>query len=139
MAKDRLRSLFNIISTGDAGKIRQEANRILTEIQEDQATLSKDQKLVKDLLVRYGGPEDGLTPSERSAKVREAALALVHGGKSDLTGQDVLDYLQENENLTFDVERPGSLVGTVLSQMKEFERMERNQFRYRNGTSEEQS
>lgn len=131
MPKDRVKSLFALISSGDASSIRQEANRILEEIQEEQAALTKDAKLVKEILGRYGGPADNLSPGERSAKVREAALAVARNGKIVLTIQDVLDHLMA-EDVVFDIKRPGSLVGTVLSQMKsEFAKLEgTNQFRF---------
>lgn len=128
--KDRVKPLFEAISTGDLNKIRQEAKRQLQEIQEAQAELSRDAKLIKELVARYGGPTDNLAPNERSAKVREAVLALVEKGQKVITPQDVVGYLAEEENIAFDVKRPASLVGTILSNMDSFERLEKNKFRF---------
>ena len=128
--KDRVRPLFDAISTGDLNRIRQEAKRQLQEIQEAQAELSRDSKLIKELIARYGGPTDNLAPNERSAKVREAALAMADRGHSVITPQDVLTYLAEEQNVAFDVKRPASLVGTILNNMDSFERIEKNQFRF---------
>ncbi len=128
--KDRVKPLFDAISGGDPASIRREGNRQLRDIQEEIAVLKGDASLIKDLVSRYGGTVDGMTSQERSEKVRETALALARGGKAILTPQDVLDDLQTREGITFDVQRPGSVVGTVLNNMDEFERLEKNRFRY---------
>ncbi len=128
--KDRVKPLFDAISDGDSASIRREGNRQLRDIQEEIAVLKRDASLIKDLVNRYGGTVDGMTSQERSEKVRATALALARGGKDILTPQDVLDDLQTREGITFDVQRPGSVVGTVLNNMGEFEHLEKNRFRY---------
>lgn len=130
MPRDRVKELFDVLAGGDAPKVRQEGERIMNEIQEDINRLHRDSKMVRDLLARYGGAADALTPRERSAKVREAALALANSGKHELTAQDVIDHLKESEDIEFDVTRPGSMAGSVLSQMDEFERVAQNRFKY---------
>ena len=130
MRKDRIKPLFAILATADAGRIRQEAARQLREIQEEVNALNRDAKLIRDLAGRYGGAEDGLTPSERGAKIREAALALVGMGKTIVTPQEVIDHLQQTEGIVFDVKRPASVAGTVLARSDEFERLETNRFRF---------
>jgi hypothetical protein len=131
MPKDRLKSFFEVIAQGDATKIRLTGQGLLDEIQKDVAKLNRDARMIRDLLPRYGGAVDSMTPAQRSAKVREAALALAESGKSELTSQDVLDYLKSQGNPDFAVKRPASMVGSVLFQMPEFERVEMNRFRYR--------
>jgi len=132
--KDRVKPLFDAIATGDLNRIRQEGKRQLAEIQDEQTALAKDAKLIKELLGRYGGPMDNFTPQERSAKVREVAIMIAAGGQKVLSPQDVIDYLSEEESIAFDVKRPASLVGTILNNMDAFERLGKNQFRYRNGS-----
>ncbi len=130
MPRDRVKELFEVLAGGDAPKVRQEGERILGEIQEDINGLHRDAKMVRDLLGKYGGAADALTPRERSASVREAALALARSGKHELSAQDVIDHLKETEGIEFDVTRPGSMAGSVLSQMDEFERVAQNRFKY---------
>lgn len=130
MAKDRVKALFAAINQGDTGTIRDEANRILKEIDSEQKALKRDQALVRDLLNRYGGPADNMASSERSAKVRAAALALAAKGAKVLSSQDVIDYLQREEGIEFAIEKPTSMAGSVLSQMKEFTKVATNRFRF---------
>lgn len=130
--KDRMKTLFPVLATGDGSKIRTEATRLLQEIQEDIGSLNRDAKLIRELLARYGGAVDGLDSKERSMKVREAALALAKGGKKELTAQEVIDHIAD-EGITFDVKRPASMAGTVLSQMPQFKRIEMNRFQYVGG------
>ena len=131
VSKDRIKPLFTILATGETGKVRDEAARAIREIQEEQNDLARDIKLIRDLVARYGGAADGLTPQERSAKVRDAALALAANGQTVLKAQDVVDYMKNSEGIEFDVKRPASLVGTVLNQLAEFERVEMNQFKFK--------
>lgn len=129
MPKDRIKPLFDALSNGGVTEVRQVGELIEQEIQGEIAALNKEIKLVRNLVERYGGPSDGLSSSERSAKVREAALALAGQGRAVLTAQDVLDYLAE-QGVEFDMKRPGSMVGTILSQMSEFRRLKQNQFQF---------
>lgn len=128
--KDRMRTLFPVLATGDSAKIRAEASKLLRGIQEDISGLNREAKLIRELMARYGGSADNLTPKERSAKVRDAALALAQSGKSEVTAQEVIDYLAEEEEIIFAMKRPASMAGTILSQMKEFKRLEMNRFKY---------
>ena len=128
--KDRMKALFPVLATGDSTKIRDEASKLLDEIQAEVSSLNKEAKLIRELLGRYGGAVDGLSSTERSAKVREAALALAHAGGTELTAQQVIDYIADADGLTFDVKRPASMAGSVLSQMPEFKRVEMNRFQY---------
>ncbi len=129
--RDRIKPLLSIIATADPKAVRQQAQRTLKEIQDEQAALARDIKLIRDLVRRYGGTVDEMTPRKRSEKVKEAALALVGEGKRIITPQDVLDYVEQTEGVRFDVRKPASLVGTVLAGMKnEFERVEQNRFAY---------
>lgn len=130
MPRDRVKALFEVLANSDVTKVREEGERILSQIQEDISALHRDAKIVRELLGRYGGAEDLLTPRGRSAKVREAALALVQGGRQELTAQDVIDHLIESQGIEFDVRRPASMAGTILSQMNEFERVAMNRFKY---------
>ncbi len=134
--KDRVRPLFDVISDGDAAKIRKEANRQLREINEEIVVLKRDASLIKDLVNRYGGTADGMTSQGRSEKIRTTALALARGGMNVLTPQDVLDYLRMTDGVTFAVQRPGSVVGTVLNNMDEFERLGKNRFKYNGNHAE---
>jgi hypothetical protein len=129
MPRDRLRPLFEVIASGDPAKVRQEGTRLIEAIVDDIADLRKDKKMIDDLLVRYGGAEDQLTPAERSAKVREAALALASSGRDVITPGEVLEHLK-GKNIEFAISRPASMVGTVLFQMDEFERLGVGQFKY---------
>ena len=124
--KDRMKALFPVLATGDSNKIRDEASKLLDEIQTEVSSLNKEAKLIRELLARYGGAVDGLSSTERSAKVREAAFALVKAGKKELTSQEVIDHIE----IAFDVKRPASMAGSVLSQMPEFKRVEMNRFQY---------
>ena len=128
--KDRVRPLFDLISGGDSARIRTEANRQLREISEELVVLKRDASLIKDLVNRYGGTADGMSSQDRSEKIRAVALILAGREGDILTPQDVLDHLQTQEGITFDVQRPGSVVGTVLNNMDEFERLEKNRFRH---------
>lgn len=134
--KDRMKELFPVLTTGDSNKIRDEASKLLDEIQAEISSLNKEAKLIRELLTRYGGAVDGLDSRERSTKVREAALALVNGGKTELTSQEVIDHIAETEGIAFDVKRPASMAGSVLSQMPEFQRVEMNRFQFREGLRE---
>ena len=129
MPKDRLRPLFEIIADGGPAKIRQTGVRLIAAINDDMADLRRDRKMIDELLGRYGGAEDEMTPADRSAKVREAAVALGESGTAVVTPTDVLSYLKE-KGVEFAVKRPASMVGTVLFQMEEFERLDVNQFKY---------
>jgi hypothetical protein len=134
--KDRVKPLFDALSSGDDARIRQQASQQLREIREEMAALKRDEKLISELVQRYGGPSDGLSSSERTEKVREAALALAKSGKRMLTTEDVLSYLKEEMDIRLDVKRPGSLVGTVLSKMPEFDQVERNRYRFKGELTE---
>ena len=124
--KDRMKALFPVLATGDSNRIRDEASKLLDEIQAEVSSLNKEAKLIRELLGRYGGAVDGLSSKERSTKIREAALDLVKSGKTELTSQEVIDHIE----ITFDVKRPASMAGSVLSQMPEFKRVEMNRFQY---------
>lgn len=138
MAKDRIKPLFAILASGDAARLREAAALTIREIQDEQNELNRDIRLIRDLVNRYGGPADGLTSRERSAKVREAALALVERGATLLTPQQVVDYLGETEGITFDVKRPASVVATILRRLPQFKHLEKNQFQFV-GHSQQQS
>jgi len=128
--KDRVRALFPALATGDAAKIRKEASNELRDIQEDINKLNREAKLIRELVARYGGAADSLTSTERSAKVRDAALALAQSGKSEVNAQEVINYLTETEGIVFDVKRPASMAGTILSRMPEFRRVAMNRFKF---------
>lgn len=130
MAKDRLRALLDVIANRDPPKIRQEGMRLRVAIDEDIARLRRDRKMIDELLVRYGGSADELTSAERSTKVREAAVAVAESGSPVVTTGAVLSYLKD-KGVEFAVKRPASMVGTVLFQMDDFERLGVNQFKYR--------
>ena len=132
--RDRVKPLFEAIAAGNPNGIRQTGKRLLQEIQQEQAALTKDAKLLKELLARYGGPIDTFGPSERSAKVRETALAMAMKGRTTITAHEVVAYLAEEENIAFDVERPASVVGTILNSMDAFKQIEKGKYRYRNGS-----
>ena len=134
--KDRVRPLFDLISGGDSARIRKEANRQLREINEEIVVLKRDASLIKDLVNRYGGTADGMTSQGRSEMIRTTALALARGGMDVLTPQNVLDYLRMTDGVTFDVQRPGSVVGSVLNNMDEFERLGKNRFKYNGNHAE---
>jgi hypothetical protein len=131
MGKDRIKPLFTVLETGDAVKFREAAEGAIREIEEDQRRLNRDIRFIRDLVERYGGAADGLTSHERSTKIRDAAFALAKLGKYTLTAQDVVDYIRETEGIKFDVKRPASVVGTVLARLEEFQRLEMNQFRFK--------
>lgn len=76
-----------------------------------------------------GGKTRGGATARRDT-VQEKALELARGGKRSITAEDVLDAL-DKEGVTFDVARPATMVGAVLRAMPEFERVGRNEFRYR--------
>ncbi|MGB2695678.1 MAG: hypothetical protein WBD55_10900 [Dehalococcoidia bacterium] len=128
--KDRMKALFPVLATGDSNKIREEASKLLQEIQYEISSLNKEGKLIRELLARYGGAVDGLSSRERSTKVRDAALALARSGHAELSSQEVIDHIADQEGIAFDVKRPASMAGTVLSQMPEFERIAMNRFQY---------
>jgi hypothetical protein len=128
MAKDRIKPLFSILATGDDTKMRQEANKVLREIKDERDALARDERLVRELLRRYGNAVD--KSGDRSAKIRETALALARGGMTILTPQQVIDYLSRTQGITFDVQKPASVAGTILGGMAEFKHRERNQFEF---------
>jgi hypothetical protein len=127
MARDRIKPLFSILATGDDPKVRQAANRILQDIKDEKDALARDEKLIRELLDRYGNSVN--KSSDRSTKIREAALALASGGMAILTPQQVIDYLR-TQGTTFDVKKPASVAGTILGKMAEFEHIDRNQFEF---------
>lgn len=127
MAKDRLKPLFPILATGDDIKVREATNRVLREIKDEKDALARDERLIRELLHRYGNSV--AKHGDRSTKIRETALTLARGGMTILTPQQIIDYLRMN-GITFDVQKPASVAGTILGQMKEFKRIERNQFEF---------
>jgi len=127
MAKDRIKPLFSILAAGDATKMRQEANKVLREIKDERDALAHDERLVRELLHRYGNAID--KSGDRSATIRDAALALAKGGTTILTPQQIIDYLR-TQGITFDVQKPASVAGTILGHMAEFKHRERNQFEF---------
>jgi hypothetical protein len=127
MARDRIKPLFSILATGDDTKVRQAADRILQDIKDEKDALARDEKLIRELLDRYGNSVN--KSSDRSMKIREAALALASSGMTILTPQQVIDYLK-GQGATFDVQKPASVAGTILRHMVEFKRIERNQFEF---------
>ena len=70
--------------------------------------------------------------SRRRRVVLAKALDLVKAGRPEVAAQDVLRSLNA-EGVTFDVARPGTMVGAVLRAAPEFERIGRNVFRFRRG------
>ena len=128
--KDKIQALFPALATGDSAKIRSEASKLLDEIQEEISRLNREARLIRELVGRYGGSADSMTSTERSAKVRHAALALAQSGKSEVSPQDVLVYLSETEGVVFAVKRPASMAGTILSSMEQFERIGMGRFKY---------
>jgi RecB family exonuclease len=128
--KDRMELLFPILASGDQAKVRVEASKLLKEIDDDIRALNREARLIREMVGRYGGAVDGLTSKDRSAKVRDAALALAAGGRKELTSQDVIDYLADKEAITFDVRRPASMAGSILTQMPEFRRIAMNRFQF---------
>ncbi len=67
---------------------------------------------------------------ERRAAVRECALNLAQSGQSVVSADDVLQALSD-DGVTFDVARPATMVGAVLRSMSEFDRVGKNEFRYK--------
>ena len=128
MAKDRLKPLFAILATGDDIKVREATNRVLREIKDEKDALARDEKLIRELLHRYGNSVVDKSGG-RNTKIRETALALARGGTTILTPQQIIDYLRM-EGITFDVQKPASIAGTILKRMAEFKRIERNQFEF---------
>ena len=128
--KDRMQALFPVLATGDSAKIRSEASNLLGEIQDDIGRLNREAKLIRELVARYGGAADSMSSTERSEKVRHAALALAKSGKNEVTAQEVIQYLADTEGVVFAIKRPASMAGTILSQMEQFERVEMSRFKY---------
>jgi len=127
MAKDRLKPLFAILAAGDDIKVREASNRVLREIKDEKDALARDEKLIRELLDRYGNSV--AKHGDRSTKIRETALALARGGMTTVTPQQVIDYLR-TQGITFDVQKPASIAGTILVRMAEFKRVDRNQFEF---------
>ena len=138
VTRDRLRALFEVVAEGDPTKVRHEGKRLLDEVDSAMVALRRDRRMIEDLLGRYGGAEDEMTPPQRSARVRQAAIALASAGREELTAQDVLEHL-EASNVRFAVKRPASMVGSVLFQMDEFERLGVNRFKYTGASSDSES
>lgn len=128
--KDRMQALFPVLATGDSAEIRSEATKLLDEIQEDIARLTREAKLIRELVARYGGSKDSMTSTERSEKVRQAAIALARSGKSEVTVHEVIEYLADREGVVFAVKRPASMAGSILAQMEQFERVAMGRFKY---------
>ena len=73
--------------------------------------------------------EDGFTPSGRSNVSKESAFSLAKRGTKIISVEDVLHELK-NKGIQFSIKRPGSAVGTVVSTMKEFKKIEQGRWEF---------
>ncbi|MBI2859818.1 MAG: hypothetical protein HYX90_12185 [Chloroflexi bacterium] len=150
MQTDRFDRFVNALARRDTTAIARIGSEVLVAIDHDMKELQEESRLVRSLMSRYGAiaPEassphqvgisvprstvpplsDGFSSAERGRIVREAAIRLAKSGRAELRSRDVIDALSD---ITFSVKRPTSMVGTVLSRMKEFERIAQDRFRYR--------
>ena len=65
--------------------------------------------------------------SERKELVRSGALELVNSGKQEISAEDVLEVLPQDDQI-FSMARPATVVGAVLRSMPEFARVAKNRF-----------
>jgi hypothetical protein len=121
MGKDRLRQLYRFLGEGNVPAAVKYGDSLIAELEEEIAATKKVIGLVNNVLAPHRGtiPEDGLTPSERGERVRQAALTLANKGYEVITTTDVIAYLRDEEGITLDVKRPASVIATVLAKMKE--------------------
>ena len=149
--KDNLMRLMKLATEDKISELRTEGTNILQETHREIMDLQQQMNFITYLLTKYAGvtqqqvfmtlpmpaPASKPTPTnltqlgrkERKDFVRTTALEVVKTGKTEISGTDVLDALQR-KGISLDVARPTSMIGTVLSAMKQFERVEMNRFRY---------
>lgn len=129
--KDRLRPLYRHLGDGNVSSALQLGESLVKELEEEISAKRKQITVIRDILAPHKDAvtADGLTPAERGEQVRQAALALIDKGYEIVTTDDILEYLRDEHEITLDVKRPGSVVGTVLKKMKELERIDTGRFR----------
>jgi hypothetical protein len=149
--KDNLIRLMKLATDGKFGELRTEGTRILQETQREIMDLQQQLNFIMYLLTKYcgvtqqqvfmtlpmpisAGKPNPINPTqlgrkERKELVKTTALEVVKTGKMEITGTDVLDALQR-KGISLGVARPTSMIGTVLSALKQFNRVEANRFRY---------
>jgi len=132
MAKDKLQPLYRLLGEGNVSKAVEMGEELVKELEEELSSKRKQIALVREILGPYRNSmsKDGLTPTERGQRIRQAALVLVTRGAQLVTTQEVLDYLREEEGIEFAVRRPASVVGTVVAKMGEFKRADMGRFRF---------
>lgn len=152
---NRFKKLIKLINEGDANTIQAEADKVKEAIQaemqrhrEELAKLEVEDAWVDTTLTFalpstptasnskptiYKSPnekgEDGYTKKQRGNFIREAALALVRKGQSEIPTDDIITELS-GRGIVFTIQRPKAAIGSTLSQMKEFERTETGNYRY---------
>lgn len=68
--------------------------------------------------------------SERKELVRSGALGLANSGQNEISAEDVLETLPEDDQI-FQMSRPATVVGAVLRSMPEFVRVAKNRFQFK--------
>jgi len=153
MAKDNdtLIRLMKLATEDKISELRTEGTTTLQETQREIMDLQQQVNFITYLLTKFAGvtqqqvfmtlpmpqpmnrpsltnpPKPG--PKERRELVITTALEIVKTGKAEITGSDVIDALHR-KGVSLGVARPSSTIGTVLSAMKQFKRVEANRFRY---------
>ena len=121
MGRDRLRQLYRFLGEGNVPAAVQYGDRLIAELEEEILATKKQIALISNVLSPHRDTisKDGLSPSERGERVRQAALTLANKGYEVITPTDVIAYLRDEEGITLDVKRPASVIATVLTKMKE--------------------
>ena len=68
--------------------------------------------------------------AERKELVRSGALGLANSGKDEISAEDVLETLPQDDQI-FKMARPATVVGAVLRSMPEFVRVAKNRFQFK--------
>ncbi len=111
--------------------------KLQAEIQERRALIDSVENfrrmLTPRLVEREFSPTTQVVPRiERPDRIREVALELVSMGDNVVTTRGILARLK-NRGFDLGVKQPYAVVGTVLSRLNEFKRVDVNTFEYIGG------
>ena len=131
MGKDRRRPLYKHLGEGDVSAAVKMGDRLIEELEDEIAADKKQIGVVREILAPYKDSisRDGLTSSERGELVRQAAFTLAERGYTEITPPDIEEYLKGERQIVLDVQRPASVIGTVLAKAKEFDRVDTGRFK----------
>ncbi len=131
MGKDRLRPLYKHLGEGNVSAAVNMGDRLIRELEDEIAAGRKQIGVLREILAPYKDSiaQDGLTSSQRGELVRQAAFTLVDRGYTEITPPDVEAYLKDEMQIVLDVQRPASVIGTVLAKAKEFDRVATGRFK----------